>query len=154
MFHQLIKYNPCPRQNWCHKISRCWLWGVLKLPQKTTFLSRKSADSWCKSVCFGAPRCWFCPPLIFLYFVAIQIFQVCKMGISPHDTTDLAADVVYILTSCTSCSLQKEVGPCFSASSTSVSQVHLHSTWEDAGVETGFVDEGGLCLVTRTGALN
>ena len=44
--------------------------------------------------------------------MAIQIFQVCKMGISPHDTTNLAADVVYILTSCTSCSLQKEE-PCF-----------------------------------------
>ena len=25
---------------------------------------------------------------------------------------------------------------------------------EDKGVETGFVDEDGLCLVTRTGALN
>ena len=41
------------------------------------------------------------------------------------------------------CSLQKEVGPCFRESSTSVSQVHLHSTWEDEGVEAGFVDEGG-----------
>jgi hypothetical protein len=25
---------------------------------------------------------------------------------------------------------------------------------EDKGVEARFVDEGGLCLVTRTGALN
>ena len=62
------------------------------------------------------------------------------MGISPHDTTDLATDMVYILTSCTSCSLQKEVGLCFRVSSISVSQVHLHSIREDKGVETGFVD--------------
>ena len=55
----------------------------------------------------------------------------------------------YILTSCTSCSLQKEE-PCFKASSTSVSQVCLHSTWEDKGVKTGLVDEDGLCLVVRT----
>ena len=32
-------------------------------------------------------------------------------------------------------------GAMFRASSTSVSQVHLHSTWEDEGVETRFVDE-------------
>ena len=46
----------------------------------------------------------------------------------------------YILTSCTSCSLQKEE-PCFRASSTSVSQVRLHSIREDKGVESRLVDK-------------
>jgi hypothetical protein len=65
--------------------------------------------------------------MIFLHFVAIQIFQVFKMGISPHDTTDLATDLVYIIDIMHLLPLQKEE-PCFRASSTSVSQVHLHST--------------------------
>jgi hypothetical protein len=115
-------------------------------------LSRKSADSWCKSACLVLRSADFALLWFFSISWLFRFFKLVKNEHSPRDTTDLATDLVYILTSCTSCSLQKEE-PCFRASSTSVSQVHLHSTWEDKGVETRLVDEGHLLFSARGGGV-
>ena len=76
------------------------------------------------------------------------------MGISPHDTTDLATDLVYILTSCTSAPSRKRWDPVLARRPLLYSKCAFIQHERMRGVETGFVDKDGLCLVTRTGALN
>ena len=69
----------------CKEYSINELWGVFKAPHKTAFLKKKSADSWCKSAYFCAPRCWFCHPLIFGISRLFRFFKYVKLGdISPR----------------------------------------------------------------------
>ena len=71
-------------QNFTLLIIRCF-----KTTSENHVFEGKSADSWCKSACLGASRCWFCPSFDFSAFYGYSDFSsMWNWGFHPRSRSE------------------------------------------------------------------